>query len=88
MPLTRLSDPVLLTHARALTASPTAGIPVPVVEAPVTLPEKSYSLLPFLQPPWPGLLTLVSPTVVVAPLFFQVMFPPVASVAAVPLAVL
>ncbi len=51
VPLTRLSAPLAATQARALTVSPTAGIPVPLVEAAVTLPVKSYSVDPLLQPP-------------------------------------
>src|ERR1022692_1260994 len=88
VPLTGLSLPAEVTQALALTESPTAGIPVPVVEAAVTLPLKSYSVLFFLQPPCPGLLVLVSPMVVVAELLLHVMVPPVARLAAAPLALL
>ncbi|MGO8873116.1 MAG: hypothetical protein ACLQPH_17265 [Acidimicrobiales bacterium] len=70
-----------LTQARADVESPTAGIPVPLVDAAVTEPVASYSTEPFLQPPWPGKVA-DSDNVVVPPLFVQVMVPPVAREAA------
>lgn len=86
--LTRLSLPAEVTQALALTESPTAGIPAPLVDAAVTVSLKSYSVLFFLQPPCPGLEVLVSPMVVVAPLLLQVMVPPVARLTAAPPALL
>ena len=74
--------PAEVTQARALTALPTAGIPVPVVEAAVTFPLKEYSvpLVPHLF----GVTSVTeeSPTVVVAPLLFQVRLPPSARLVA------
>ncbi|MBV8463642.1 MAG: hypothetical protein JO368_10135 [Acidimicrobiales bacterium] len=70
--------PLLATHALPETASPTAGMPVPLVDAAVTVPVNTYSVLPFLHGPWPGDVVLTFPIVVVAPLLLHVTDPPVA----------
>ena len=76
VPLRSVTEPDEATQARAFTALPTAGIPLPFVEAAVTLPVKEYSV-PFV----PHLFGVtvdadVSPMVVVAPLLLHVRLPP------------
>jgi hypothetical protein len=44
VPLRSWIEPEEATQASALTEFPTAGMPVPFVEAPVTLPLKEYSV--------------------------------------------
>jgi hypothetical protein len=83
--------PVELIHAVALTVSPTAGIPVPTVEAAETVAEKVYSPAePFAGEHVFGDTCVAEPPLidVVAPLFFQVIVPLEARLAAAPLAVL
>jgi hypothetical protein len=84
-PGARLIFPVEDTQALALTASPTAGMPGPDVEAAVTVPLKVYSVFFFLQGPCElPPLTVTFPTVVVAPEFDQVRLPPEARLDAGP----
>jgi len=76
-----------LRQALAATRSPTTGMPVPLVDAAVTLPVNEYSV----EVPHMFGVTCVTdecPIVVVAPLLLQVNLPPVAKLVAGALAVL
>jgi hypothetical protein len=81
-------DPDEATHASALTESPTAGIPLPVVEAAVTVPVKEYSVAFFPHALGVTVVTDVLPTVVVALLLLQVRLPPLTRLDAGAVAVL